>query len=217
MWLLAWLGCAAIHPLDGQEICDEVGYGVAARTLACTDDAALANARFEAYRDQLTCTIQDPERAPVDKYLTCAAAVNNVSCDAVERYGDDVVSLVASASPHCSRMFAEIEGAVKPEGWTPTGPGRTQLSVDLFGSLRCPVATLGDPVTILVNNPRSAGVAVMAVDLPCNEVGTAVVVPAASTAPVALPAGSVLRIRTLEGALLHDDWAMTDGSVEVAP
>ena len=56
MLLLTLLSCVAVHPLEGQAICDEVGFGLSSRTLACTDDAVLANQRFESFREQLTCT-----------------------------------------------------------------------------------------------------------------------------------------------------------------
>lgn len=205
LWVQVLVGCVAIQPLSGDDICDEVGFAVAAKTLDCTDNDALANRRYEQFQKQLTCTVVNPERAPVDKYLECAVAVNSMGCETHLGFGEDIIRMVSASSPQCSRIFKEIETAVKPADWQPPHNGLGLNPMDdviLTGLALCPSPTQGDEVEVIVNNPRVEPVVVIPVALPCKELDVVLTVPAQGTATYTASTGAAFLVRSIEGSLI---------------
>ena len=107
--LLVLGGCASLHPLPEDQACLDAGYAISRRTLECTNDADLANARFELFVEQYRCkplpeytkdtgivTIYlRPEDtglvgvSPPD-FFHCGFAIQQLACELVEDYGDDL-------------------------------------------------------------------------------------------------------------------------------
>lgn len=116
--VLLLAGCGSVlEPIDGEAPCREAGLSIADRTWQCTGDMDLANARYEAFIDQVTCrsvdfdteigeneawydVIQD---SPAD-WFHCSFAIGELSCELVEDYGDDL-SLWLTASPACDAVI----------------------------------------------------------------------------------------------------------------
>ncbi len=212
--------CDAIHPLGGDEICNEVGFSVASQTLECTGDSELANQRYEQFKKQLTCTVTKPELAPVDQYMQCAVAVNTMDCAASQPFGDDIVGLVSSASSQCSRIFEEIDGAVKPNNWEAPNNGMgTNPLYDQFPTALslCPNPSQGTVVDVAIQNNRATAIAVLPVELPCKEGDLALVVEPGMSATYSAPVSAVFIIRSDEGAELSLAAVTEDLVVEVPP
>jgi len=199
--------------LEAADLCDEVGYGIAARTLDCTDDQDLANRRYEQFDKQLTCAVGDIDRAPVDDYMRCPIATNEVPCPELKAFGDDLVGLVEAASPKCANLFAELGGSKGPAPWG----DNPFFDHGLETTGLCPNPAQGDSVEVVINNPRGEPVVVLPVDLPCEEQPVSLVIPATSSGTVSGPIASVIRVRTIEGALLVDIGVLEDLVVEVPP
>ena len=116
----AW-SCAGYQELDDDEICKEVSYSIANRTLTCTGDSELANTRHDQFVARYRCIATDPpgQKDTVDygettasdagvsfsTQLDCAIKVREVDCALVKAYGDDVGRWVKEASPSCLSMF----------------------------------------------------------------------------------------------------------------
>lgn len=97
------LGCSHnLVELPPDQPCLDAGYNIAARTFECTGDADLANARFEVFRDQFRCKPVDVQTDPVDEYFHCSVAIGALSCDQVDRFGDNIACWmsVSSACPY---------------------------------------------------------------------------------------------------------------------
>lgn len=106
---LLWLVCCAeIEPLEPQQLCDEAGYSLANRTLACTDDRDLANKRYERLRDEYACKATAPTGAN-DPQVGCAQKLLAMDCDKVRTFGDDLDAWLRD-SPECNTMFARKDG-----------------------------------------------------------------------------------------------------------
>lgn len=101
------LGCRSSLPEDA--LCKEVGYAIAGRTVQCTGDEALGNARFEAFEDDYTCVdvpvenLTQDTAAPVapQNLYHCPLALRNLPCELVIEYGDDLDRWL-TASPVCA-------------------------------------------------------------------------------------------------------------------
>lgn len=115
MMLLWWLACSSLGEVDGEAPCREVGYSIAWRTFACTNDADLANARYEQFTSQYECIeVGFPEVDAENQYLLdaqdnpanwfhCAFVVGELACELVDDYGDDLDAWLES-SDSCGRV-----------------------------------------------------------------------------------------------------------------
>ncbi|MCA9492323.1 MAG: hypothetical protein KC621_20460 [Myxococcales bacterium] len=98
------LGCIEqIREIEPQEACDAVGYAVASRTLACTEDEALAVARYEAV-EGLDCVVAYSELGHVDDQFDCAAAIGALGCEQVASFADDLGAWL-SVDPSCATVL----------------------------------------------------------------------------------------------------------------
>lgn len=115
MLLPLWLSsCGSFEPVTAQDLCDEVGYAIAAKTLECSGDADQANRAYEDYRAQSSCP---GGNEPVEVGTTsCSEEVLNVSCDTVNVAIDDLGSWVPSScgalnsgsSQGCARIWRPV-------------------------------------------------------------------------------------------------------------
>ncbi|MCA9493654.1 MAG: hypothetical protein KC621_27165 [Myxococcales bacterium] len=116
IWLPATLlGCPSLKALPKDSPCVEAGYAIAHRTFECTGDGDLANARFEKFRDRYQC-IELPDwfvdTGVVTKYIQatdtgvflnppdyyhCALAIDQLACELVFEYGDDIARYLNSS------------------------------------------------------------------------------------------------------------------------
>jgi hypothetical protein len=102
-------GCRRSLPEDA--LCKEVGYAIAGRTVQCTGDEALGNARFAAFEDDYTCidvpveNLTQDTAAPVapQNLYHCPLAIRNLPCELVLDYGDDLDRWL-TASPVCAAI-----------------------------------------------------------------------------------------------------------------
>lgn len=133
----AW-GC--VPALTGDDLCDEATQAVALRTLQCTSDAALANARHDAVAEG-TC-VADPARA--DVLVACPAAMLAAACAEVEAHGDQP-SFWLALDPAC----AEVLSAAPASGTS----GDTGAPVDDTGPGSCAAPILVDLTTVAPGAP----------------------------------------------------------------
>lgn len=93
--------------LPEDRVCEDLSYAISERTLVCTDDGALANARAAAFLDEATCLlgdeVEDPynpngilpadenpeENARLEGLYDCVRAARQAPCRGVEVRGDD--------------------------------------------------------------------------------------------------------------------------------
>lgn len=84
--LVAACGPAAWPP---DRACDEIPYAIAERTRTCSDDEAIALARWEAVRDA-------PCDLPPEAALACADAISALPCEVAGTLGDAADAWVAA-------------------------------------------------------------------------------------------------------------------------
>ena len=98
VWALAGVGlggCKLIEPMPSDQPCKEVGWAIASRTHDCTGDVALANDRYEAFRDAAECIeweADDPalEAVGAEDLFSCAFTSRNLPCETIDELGDDL-------------------------------------------------------------------------------------------------------------------------------
>ena len=113
MVLFALAGCTRAIGEDSP--CREVAYAIAARTVECTGDDALAEVRAEALATDYTCRAPGPEVfgedtasfVPPEDLYHCAYTVRALSCAEVEAFADDL-SAWLSTSPICDRILSPV-------------------------------------------------------------------------------------------------------------
>lgn len=125
----ALLGCESHRVMDPDQPCLEAGYAIASRTYECTDDNALANARYEAFADDYACiphVLDDNGNIPVQDLFHCGYLIRTLSCDDVEAFGDDLDAWL-SVSPACQLVVEYPDGSpLDPyDGFVPATDGQT--------------------------------------------------------------------------------------------
>lgn len=115
--IVGMVGCGdPIQPMPEDLPCREAGYAIAARTVQCTGDAALGQARYDTFREEYTCLLwaaddprlQDPtvwdtgpaKPHPADLF-SCAFTLRNLPCELVAELGDDLAAWLAQ-DPGCT-------------------------------------------------------------------------------------------------------------------
>jgi hypothetical protein len=106
--LVTLVRCAEVEPAKGDEICQEAGFSIANRTLACTSDQDLSNARYERLRGEYDCKAADPS-SHTDTQVECPRALLAVTCEQVATLGEDLDAWLRS-DPKCQAMFARKDG-----------------------------------------------------------------------------------------------------------
>jgi hypothetical protein len=102
---LVCLSCAGVTDISDSEPCKNVGYSIASRTLDCTDDPDLANARYKQFQQGTRCELSDV----VPENFDCAIEINTATCDEVAAYGDDLEKWLAR-SASCSGILNQADG-----------------------------------------------------------------------------------------------------------
>ena len=77
--------CTNESDREAADVCEQVGFAIASRTLACSGDTTLANSRFEDFQASTQCTSD----SVADLYFSCVRAVNAKSCPEVTQLADD--------------------------------------------------------------------------------------------------------------------------------
>lgn len=122
-WVAAVLGGCAYPTLQPEDLCAEVVHATALRTLECTGDNALANARGTAMAD-LECVA-----SAVDEELwACPRAVYAAPCPEVEVLGDEVAYWLGR-DLSCVRVLRSPSGGGSSMGLVP--PYEGPLSCDM--------------------------------------------------------------------------------------
>lgn len=93
--ILSLGGCKLIEPMPSDQPCKEVGWAIASRTHDCTGDVALANDRYEAFRDAAECIeweADDPalDAVGAEDLFSCAFTIRNLPCETIDELGDDL-------------------------------------------------------------------------------------------------------------------------------
>ena len=97
--------------VTADDLCRSVPYALASRTLSCTGDADLANARYEQFSANLVC-LYDPGLHDYEKraWFRCAGSVSAVDCDALAAAGTDFGRVLATIVD-CAGHYAPVNGA----------------------------------------------------------------------------------------------------------
>ena len=97
--------------VTADDLCRSVPYAFASRTLSCTGDADLANARYEQFSANLVC-LYDPGLHDYEKraWFRCAGSVSAVDCDALAAAGTDFGRVLATIVD-CAGHYAPVNGA----------------------------------------------------------------------------------------------------------
>jgi hypothetical protein len=119
--------CESHRVMDPEQPCLEAGYAISSRTYDCTDDDALANERFEHFRDELACIpheLDDNGNIPVRDLFHCGYVIRTLSCDEVDAFGDDLTAWM-SVSPACPLVAEYADGSPLPryDGFEPADDG----------------------------------------------------------------------------------------------
>lgn len=135
--LLAFLfSCSATRDVPSDDHCKEAGYSIANRTLTCTGDPDLANARYEAYDAEYRCLSTEVS----EPAYQCAVLLRELSCEDVARYGDSIDAWLYEL-PECTAIVARDDGEkpVQPCGVDQTRCGETchYLQTDAFHCGTC--------------------------------------------------------------------------------
>jgi hypothetical protein len=111
---LGALACAGRYEVESGEHCRQAGYSIAARIQACTQDDDRANAAYERFADDYTCS-GDPAR---DESYGCAIDLNAVTCEQVAAWGDDLDRFIAG-TPRCHTVLGGWSGGSTATSCTP--------------------------------------------------------------------------------------------------
>ena len=107
---LCFGGCGNPVELDGQDLCDEVGYAIANRTFQCENDPELGNQRFEDLRRDYRC---QEEMAVAESRDGSICPVNALGCEEVKENGQSLEWWLGVSG--CSRWFTHADGTPVPE------------------------------------------------------------------------------------------------------
>jgi hypothetical protein len=102
-WFSA-LGCSGVDEVDTTALCDDTIQAISQRTLACSGDRDLANARFSTLKNQAVCKTGVPVGPGTDDLrFHCAQAIQLVPCTEVSTRGDNLRAWLTDSS--CSQEF----------------------------------------------------------------------------------------------------------------
>jgi hypothetical protein len=120
-WLAVSLitACGGVDDFHDDEPCKQAGYAIASRTLDCTSDADLSDARYEALIASTRCVAGnlnttefkcngDPH-CGVNNF-TCAVELNKVDCATVKAYGSDMRMWITHNGA-CTDILKQPDGA----------------------------------------------------------------------------------------------------------
>lgn len=97
--------CTNESDREAGDVCEQVGFAIASRTLACSGDTTLANSRFEDFQASTQCTSD----SVADLYFSCVRAVNTKSCAEVTQLADDFDRWIDTSST-CPPLFGRGPG-----------------------------------------------------------------------------------------------------------
>jgi len=124
---LMWWGCNPNQPLPPERVCEEVGYAIANRTVACDQGHDLAVARYDRFKAAYSCVAGPNEEEPVDSFYTCPVNIGRIPCDQVELFGDDL-DLWLSVDEVCGEFLVHEDGTpiIPKEAGAPLPEGGDQ-------------------------------------------------------------------------------------------
>lgn len=102
--------CGGIEELPKDQPCRDVALSIAQRTMDCTDDADLAQERLDAFDQRYSCVEVDVAKDDVGKLYHCSSMVGGMTCDAVEKAGDDLDQWL-TVSPACYIVIRRKDGS----------------------------------------------------------------------------------------------------------
>lgn len=110
--VLVLLGCGATYrPIDDDEYCTEVAFSYSNLIFNCTGDDEEANQGYRDFAKRYACVAheaKDDEERSVS--LGCAINMRQLSCEELERWGDDVDQLLHSADETCADIIVHEDG-----------------------------------------------------------------------------------------------------------
>lgn len=109
--LAALLACGDPQDeLPASEVCDDVGYSIANRTEACSDDRDLASERWAHYDERFACNVGQVTEEIRELYV-CPVELLRMDCETFLAYGDDLDALLSSV-PECTRVVKRKDGSL---------------------------------------------------------------------------------------------------------
>lgn len=123
--------CAPAKELTVETVCQEAALSIANRTFVCTDDADLANARFDGFGSVARCRLTDGVPAGTETvgpgeaivpYYRCGEALRGLPCPRVSAIGDDLGAWLREASA-CETLYCDPAKAGCEAPFAGTGAG----------------------------------------------------------------------------------------------
>lgn len=110
------------EPLPAQEVCRDIGYSIANRTQACSEDASLASKRWNLYEANYHCKVVSNDE-PIDVMYTCPIEILKIPCSDFLAYGDNFDTMFATI-PECALPIERTQsGGAGSAGSDTTVPG----------------------------------------------------------------------------------------------
>ena len=107
--ILAVGACNPLTELPSERVCEEVGYAIANRTLACTGDTTLANDRYDLFEAEYACRAGENADEPVQSFYTCPGSIRKIPCEQVTVWGDDLDKWL-QVDPVCGEFLTHNDG-----------------------------------------------------------------------------------------------------------
>jgi hypothetical protein len=121
--------CGEPVELEGQDLCDEVGYAIANRTFQCENDPELGNRRYEQFQRDYRCQEKVAFEESRDGSI---CPIDELTCDEVKENGQDLEWWLGASN--CSSWFSRADGMPVPAfidgGPPPSCTGTTVLCGD---------------------------------------------------------------------------------------
>ncbi|MCC6899442.1 MAG: hypothetical protein IT377_10735 [Polyangiaceae bacterium] len=108
VWLVA--ACTGIEALPEDQPCRDVALSIAQRTMDCTEDADLSQARLDAFHERYSCIEVDVAKDDVGNLYHCSSMVSGMTCAEVKQAGDDLDQWLA-VSPACPLIVRRADGS----------------------------------------------------------------------------------------------------------
>lgn len=106
--VVLFANCDPFDDARGGDVCNSAGYAIANRTVDCTNDTKLANARYSDFHYGFQClydsSMSENEK---NKWFSCSDVISDLDCKLVQENGDNLSWWISD--PKCEGRYLQIE------------------------------------------------------------------------------------------------------------